>query len=74
MRVPTVEEDWREAVANQDAGNDETSTSSADKGKLDAVRKVLMGAAGIQSFVQEAKNANTNRWTGGPSEGRGVPL
>ena len=49
----------------QDAGNDETSTSSADTGKFDAVRKVMMGTAGIQSFVQEAQNANTDRRTMG---------
>ena len=65
IRVSTVEEDWREAVANQDAGNDETSTSRADTGKFDDVRKVMMGTAGIQSFVQEAQNANTDRMTMG---------
>ena len=62
MPVSTVEEDWREAVANQDAGN-ETSTSSSDTGKFHAMRKILMGTAGLQSFVQEAQNANTNRAT-----------
>ena len=56
-----MEEDWREAVADQDAGN-EPSRISADTCEASR-RKVLMGTAGILSFSQEAANAKVGRMT-----------